>query len=117
MLSLIAASVPNSQQGVVHAGKAIALAAGIGLGVASLDAQNKLSSLATNMGSWTPAQASLYQSGQRDATAATALYVVGGVATATGVILYAVGWKKSRARFAVAPATGGGAQAVYSCAF
>ena len=94
-----------------------ALAAGIGLGVASLDAQNKLSSLATQMGSWTPAQASLYQTGQRDATAATALYVVGGAAVATGVILYAVGWKRDRARFAVAPTTGGGAQAVYSCAF
>lgn len=94
-----------------------ALAAGIGLGVASLDAQNKLSSLATQMGSWTPAQASLYQTGQRDATAATALYVVGGAAVATGVILYAVGWKRDRARFAIAPTTGGGAQAVYSCAF
>ena len=29
MLALLAASVPQSQQGVVHAGKAIALAAGI----------------------------------------------------------------------------------------
>lgn len=94
-----------------------ALAAGVGLGVASLDAQNKLSSLATSMGSWTPAQASLYQSGQRDAAAATALYVVGGAAVATGVILYAVGWRRNRARFAVAPTPGGGAQAVWSCAF
>lgn len=100
--------------GVVGVG---ALAAGIGLGVASLDAQNKLSSLATSMGSWTPEQASLYQTGQRDAAAATAVYVVGGVAVATGVILVAVGVKKSHARFAVAPTTGGGAQAVYSCAF
>jgi tetratricopeptide (TPR) repeat protein len=100
--------------GVVGLG---ALGAGIGLGVTSLDAQKKLSSLATQMGSWTPAQASLYQTGQRDATAATALYVVGGAAVATGVILYAVGWKRDRARFAVAPTTGGGAQAVYSCAF
>jgi tetratricopeptide (TPR) repeat protein len=91
--------------------------AGIGLGVASLDAQNKLSSLAAQNGSWSPAQASLYQTGQRDAAAATALYVAGGVAVATGVVLYAVGWKRDRARFAVAPVTGGGAQAVWSCAF
>ncbi len=92
------------------------IAGGVGLGVASLDAQNKLSSLATMMGSWTPAQQSLYQSGQREAAAATALYVVGGVAVATGVVLYAVGWKQDRARFAVAPAAGG-AEAVWSCAF
>jgi tetratricopeptide (TPR) repeat protein len=93
------------------------LGAGIGLGVTALNAQNKLSSLATSMGSWSPAQTSLYQTGQREAVAATALYVAGGVAVGTGVILYAVGWKKDRARFAVAPAAGGGAQAVYSCAF
>ena len=94
-----------------------ALAAGIGLGVAALVAQNKLSSLATSMGSWTPAQASLYTTGQHDATAATALYVVGGAAIATGVVLYAVGWRRDRARFAVAPTPGGGAQAVWSCGF
>jgi tetratricopeptide (TPR) repeat protein len=93
------------------------LAAGVGLGVASLDAQNKLSTLAAQNGSWTPAERSLYDSGQRDAAAATALYVVGGVAVATGVILYAVGWKRDRARFAVAPTVSGGAQAVWSCAF
>ena len=93
------------------------LAAGIGLGAAALDAQSKLSRLAAQMGSWSPAQASLYQTGQRDAAAATGLYVAGGVAVATGVVLYAVGWKKDRARFAVAPAAGGGAHVVWSCAF
>jgi tetratricopeptide (TPR) repeat protein len=93
------------------------LGAGIGLGVAALDAQKKLSSLATQNGSWTPAQASLYQTGQREATAATALYVAGGVAVATGVILYAVGYKRDRARFAVAPLPKGGAEVVWSCAF
>lgn len=95
------------------------LGAGIGLGLASLDAQNKLSSLATQMGTWSAEQASLYQTGQRDAAAATGLYVAGGVAVATGVILYVVGWKKdrARARFAIVPAPGGGAHAVWSCAF
>ena len=93
------------------------LAAGIGLGVASLDAQNKLSNLAAQMGSWSPEQSSLYQTGQRDAAVATGLYVAGGVAVATGTILYLVGWRKDRARFAVAPLPGGGAHAVWSCAF
>jgi tetratricopeptide (TPR) repeat protein len=93
------------------------LGAGVGLGVVALGDQNKLSSLATSMGSWTPEQASLYQTGKRDAQLATAMYVVGGVAVATGVILYAVGVKRDRARFAVAPTVGGGAQAVWSCAF
>ena len=90
---------------------------GVGLGVAALDAQNRLSALAAQMGAWSPAESSRYQTGQREAAAATGLYVAGGVAVATGVVLYAVGWKRDRARFAVAPAPGGGAQAVYSCAF
>lgn len=94
-----------------------ALGAGIGVGVASLDAQNRLSKLATDMGSWTPAESSLYQTGQREAAAATAMYVVGGAAVATGVILYVVGVRKDRARFAVAPSAGGGVQAMWSCAF
>ena len=93
------------------------LGAGIGLGVATLDAQNRLSSLAAQNGSWSPAQASLYQTGQRDAAAAPALYVVGGVAVATGVVLYVVGWRRDRARFAVAPTPGGGVQAVWSCGY
>ncbi len=92
------------------------LGGGIGFGVAALDAENRLSRLASSMGSWTPAQAQLYHDGQRDAAAATALYVVGGAAIATGVVLYVVGWRKDRPRFAVAP-TNGGAQAVWSCAF
>jgi len=102
---------------VVGASGLAALAAGIGLGAAALDAQNKLSSLAKEMGSWSPAQTSLFQTGKTDAAAATALYVVGGAALGTGVVLYAVGWRRDRARFAVAPMPGGGAQAVWSCAF
>jgi tetratricopeptide (TPR) repeat protein len=93
------------------------LGAGIGLGVASLDAQNKLSTLASQMGSWSPEQSKLYNAGKTDAAAATALYVVGGAAVATGVILVAVGVKRDRARFAIAPLPGGGAHAVWSCAF
>jgi tetratricopeptide (TPR) repeat protein len=94
-----------------------ALGAGIGVGVAALDAQNQLSKLAMDMGTWTPAQQDKYATGEREAAAATALYVVGGAAVVTGVVLYIVGWRKDRARFAVAPTAGGGAQAVWSCAF
>jgi len=94
-----------------------ALGAGVGLGVASLDAQNKLSKLATQMGSWSAEQSKLYNTGKTDAAVSTALYVVGGVAVATGVILYAVGVKRDRARFAVAPLPGGGAHAVVACDF
>ena len=102
---------------VVGAAGVALVGGGIGLGVAALDAEHQLSSLATQMGSWSPAEASRYQTGQREAAAATGLYVAGGVAVATGVVLYAVGWRMDRARFAVAPVPGGGAQAVWSCAF
>ncbi len=101
---------------VVGIGGVALLGGGVGLGVVALDAQSKLSKLASSMGSWSAQQASLYRDGQHDAAAATALYVVGGVAVGTGVVLYALGWRRDRARFAVAPAPGG-AQAVWSCAF
>ena len=84
----------------------------------ALDAQNKLSSLAVAHGQLDARRRrACTRSGQNDAAASTALYVVGGAAIATGVVLYAVGWRRDRARFAVAPAPGGGAQAVWSCAF
>jgi tetratricopeptide (TPR) repeat protein len=93
-----------------------ALGAGVGFGVAALDAQNRVSRLSTDMGSWTPAQSDLYRNGQREATAATALYAAGGAAVGVGIVTWIVGWRKDRARFAVAPVPGG-AQAVWSCAF
>lgn len=103
---------------VVGIGGVAILGAGIGLGVAAHDAESKLSNLASSMGAWSPDQTKLYDSGKTDAAAATALYVVGGVAVGTGVVLYALGWKRDRAaRFAVAPTPGGGAQAVYSAAW
>lgn len=93
-----------------------ALGAGIGLGMTALDAQDRVSKLSTDMGSWTPDQQTLYRNGQHEAIAATALYAAGGAAVGAGVITYIVGWRKDRARFAVAP-TVGGAQAVMSCVF
>lgn len=118
----VATTAPPSGKGLRVGGIIVgvlglgALGAGVGLGVAALDAQNKLSKLASNMGSWSASEQQLYNTGRTDAAAATGLYVAGGVAVATGVVLYVVGWRRDRARFAVAP-TPGGAQAVWSCAF
>jgi len=120
---LVAVTPPPSGRGLKVAGIVVGVAglgilgAGVGLGVASLDAQNKLSTLASQMGSWSAEQQRLYNTGKTDAAAATALYVAGGAAVATGVILIAVGVRRDRARFAVAPLPGGGAHAVWSCAF
>jgi hypothetical protein len=63
------------------------------------------------MGTWSPSQSDLYHRGKTEATAATAMYVVGGAALATGLVLYLVGRHRDRTRFAVAPGPGG-AQAV-----
>jgi tetratricopeptide (TPR) repeat protein len=94
-----------------------ALGAGLGLGLAARSAQNRLTDVANQMGNWSADDAKLYQTGQREALAATSMYVIGGAAVATGVILYVVGVRKDRARFAVLPAAGGGAQAVWSWSF
>ncbi|HEX4462982.1 MAG TPA: tetratricopeptide repeat protein [Polyangia bacterium] len=87
------------------------LGAGAGLGGAALSAQSQLSKLARDMGTWSPSQSDLYHRGKTEATAATAMYVVGGAALATGLVLYLVGRHRDRTRFAVAPGPGG-AQAV-----
>jgi tetratricopeptide (TPR) repeat protein len=101
---------------VVGAVGVAALAVGAGLGVAVLDVQSQLNSLRANMGMWSQAQSDTYDRGQREATAATAMYVAGGVAVGTGIILYVIGRRQQRARYAVAP-TPGGALAVGSWNF
>jgi tetratricopeptide (TPR) repeat protein len=83
------------------------LGAGIGLGVAALSAQSQLSKLAHDRGTWSSSQADVYQRGKAEATSATALYAVGGVALATGVVLYLIGRHRDHTRFAVAPGLGG----------
>jgi len=93
---------------VIGAVGVAALGAGIGLGVVSHNEQNTLDNLARNMGTWSAAQTSAYNTGRTEAVAATALYVAGGVAAGTGVLLYVLGWQRDRAaRFAFAPAPGG----------
>jgi tetratricopeptide (TPR) repeat protein len=94
------------------------LGAGIGLGVAANNEQSSLNKLASSMGIWSSAQTNDYNRGRTEAAAATALYVVGGVAAGTGVILYMVGWSRDRAaHFAFAPAPGGGALALGTWSF
>jgi tetratricopeptide (TPR) repeat protein len=93
---------------VVGAVGLAALGAGAGLGAAALDAQNQLSALKDSATArWSSASDDLYARGQHEAAAATAMYVVGGVALATGVVLYTVGRLRERSRYARASAGDG----------
>ena len=95
------------------------LATAVALGArSSADASKIASANAQGDVPWDATQQQRYKDGQNSATAATALYVAGGVAAATGVALVALGLHdRARARsFAVAP-TPGGASVVMSCAF
>jgi tetratricopeptide (TPR) repeat protein len=96
-----------------------ALATAVALGArASSDASKISSANAQGDVPWDSAKQQLYRDGQSSATAATVLYVAGGVVAATGVVLVALGLHdRARARsFAVAPSPGG-ASLVMSCAF
>lgn len=96
-----------------------ALAAAVGLGArASSDASKIAAADAQRDVPWDAAKQQLWRDGQNSAAAATALYVVGGVAAATGAALVAIG-VRDRARsvsLAARPAPGGAAL-VLSCAF
>ncbi|HEX9104845.1 MAG TPA: hypothetical protein VF997_21690, partial [Polyangia bacterium] len=96
-----------------------ALATAVALGArASSDASKIASANAQRDVPWDASKQALWRDGQNSAAAATALYVVGGVAAATGIALVALGLH-DRARagsFAVAPSPGG-ASVVMSCAF
>jgi hypothetical protein len=70
----------------------VGLGLGIYFGVTAAQAQSQLSA---QTGNWSSASQDLYNSGQRDATVATALYAVGGVALAGGVALCVLGWHKT----------------------
>ena len=87
-----------------------ALATAIALGARSSSDANQISS-ANAQGDvpWDAQQQQRYRDGQNSATAATATYIVGGVLTAAGAALIALGLHdRSRARsFAVAPAPHG----------
>ena len=84
----------------------------------SLDAQNKLSSLGhAHRQLGRRRQASLYQSGQREARRLDGALRRRRRRRRHRRRALRLGWQRDRARFAVAPATGGGAQAMWSCAF
>lgn len=93
-----------------------ALATGIGFGVAALSAQRQLSRVTAERAAWTAQNQALYTSGQRDANLATAMYVIGGAAIATGTLLYALDWMHEGGRWALAPLPGG-AQVGWACDF
>lgn len=96
-----------------------ALATAVALGArASSDASKISSANAQGDVPWDTGKQQLYRDGQSSATAATVLYVAGGVVAATGVVLVALGLHdRALARsFAVAPSPGG-ASVVMSCAF
>ena len=100
--------------GLATAGVGVVLvgtAAYLGLHAASLSSE--LSQLSSQHGTWTPRYQSDYESGKSSARAATILYVLGGVALATGGVLAYLGWpratKDARPVATLAPAPGGGA--------
>jgi tetratricopeptide (TPR) repeat protein len=99
--------------GIAVAGAGIiTIGTGIAFGLKSRSASNDIAQVSNQMGTWTAADASLYASGQHDATVATALYIAGAVAVAAGGVLTIFGWpsKSSDAAptAAFAPAPGGG---------
>ena len=98
-----------------------ALAAAVALGArSSSDAAKINSANAEGDVPWDASKQALWRDGQNSATAATALYVVGGALVAAGAVLVGIGMRdraRTRARsFAIAPSPYG-AFVVMSCAF
>jgi tetratricopeptide (TPR) repeat protein len=98
--------------GLASAGVGVVLiGTGAALGLHASSLSSEISQLASSRGTWSPQYQSEYDSGKSAATAATVLYVVGGVALATGGVLTYLGWPKratdARPVAAVAPAPGG----------
>jgi hypothetical protein len=86
-----------------------ALAVGSGLGARSLSLSGQLTDFANNRLQWSPQEQALQDEGQRDATIATAMYVVGGALVAAGGVVAILGWRRSvaeRPRIAVDLAPG-----------
>ncbi len=74
------------------------LGAGIGLGLSSRAAQDRVDAAATSGAQWTSALQQDYDAGSSRATAATALYAVGGVLAGVGAILTGLGAARGGAR-------------------
>jgi hypothetical protein len=94
------AEAPPPGRAMLYAGIGVAalgvaaLAVGIGLGVHSLSLSSQLTDFANGHGQWSPQQQSLQDEGQRDATIATAMYVVGGALIAAGGVVAILGWRR-----------------------
>lgn len=103
--ALRVAGLASAGAGVVLIGTAAAL----GLHASSLSSE--IAQLSSSRGTWSPQYQSDYESGKSSATAATVLYVVGGLALATGGVLTYLGWPRratdARPVAAVAPVPGG----------
>ncbi len=95
--------------GLAFSGTALALlAGGIALGTAANSQSNQVGASASRGVPWSPQLRAQWADGQRDAAGATALYVVGGVSGAVGVILTVLGARRGwRKNFSAAPVSGG----------
>ncbi len=98
--------------GLATAGVGVAvIVTGIALGLSASSDSSQLEQRASQHLSWSASDQSLYNQGGTFTQAATALYVVGGVAVATGGVLAIVGWPNAAAESAptlsVAPGPGG----------
>jgi hypothetical protein len=73
------------------------LAAGIGVGVAANNGQDRIEAASRTGDTWSPSLQSEYDRGSTLATTATVLFVAGGVAAGVGAILVGVGVARARA--------------------
>ncbi len=104
--------------GIAFSGAALALGGGgVGLGIEADNDARHVSASAAKGVAWNPALRSEWNEGQRDAQAATALYVVGGACAITGVVLSALGARHHWAGHLAAAPTAGGAQVAWSGSF
>jgi tetratricopeptide (TPR) repeat protein len=100
--------------GVATAGVGVALVVtGIYFGLHAASDSSALTQSAAQRQTWSASDRSLYSDGTTSAQAATALYVAGGIAVATGGVLAFLGWPRkgveSTTTASVAPAHGGAA--------
>jgi len=80
------------------------LGTGVYFGLHAGSDSSAIAAAAASRGPWTPQDQATYDDGTRSARAATALYVVGGVALAAGGLLAFLGWRKTGPEPVVTPA-------------
>jgi hypothetical protein len=86
-----------------------AFGAGLWFGLSADSASARISDVAGGGGEWSPELGGVWQDGQRDAAAATGLYVAGAASAITGAVLVGIGGARraARARWSIAPSSGG----------